>query len=224
MNKLLLHCCCAPCSTVAFERLTPDYGVTAYYCNPNITDEEEYRLRLKELVRLAGEFGVDVIDGGYTPEKFFAAAKGLEAEPERGARCAECFRLRLDATAAYSVGSKVSSVPAAYVTGSNAKLISAAAAETKTTLVPAAYAAKKESILSYAVENKFNFFATTLTLSPLKDAVLINKIGFEAAARYGAEYLPSDFKKRDGNRRSAELCARFGLYRQNYCGCVFSKR
>jgi predicted adenine nucleotide alpha hydrolase (AANH) superfamily ATPase len=161
--------------------------VTAFFCNPNITDEEEYRLRLRELVRLANAFGAEVIDGGYASEAFFEAVKGLEHLPERGARCAVCFKLRLERTAAAAVGE--SGLDRAKTVGTE----------------------------------RFDIFATTLTLSPLKDAALINSAGADAAQRYGTEYLPSDFKKRDGNRRSAELCKQFGLYRQNYCGCVFSK-
>lgn len=168
--SLLLHCCCAPCASYCIEYLAPHFNLTALYDNPNITDEAEYRKRFAELERLCGIFGVPVIDAGYDGEKFFNAVKGLEAEPERGSRCAVCFRLRLADTEKYA--------------------------------------------------SKYDYFATTLTLSPLKNAELINKIGSEISDKY----LPTDFKKRNGYKRSVELSAEYGLYRQNYCGCVFSVR
>ncbi len=168
--KLLLHCCCAPCASYCLEYLTPHFEVTAFYDNPNITDEAEYDKRLAELKRLAEAFGVSVVDGGYDGKRFFEAVKGLESEPERGARCAVCFGMRL-----------------------------------KDALIRA---------------DDYDYFATTLTLSPLKNADLINDIG----SRLSDKYLPTDFKKKDGYKRSIELSKRYDLYRQNYCGCVFSKR
>jgi len=177
---LLLHCCCAPCSSSCLEVLTPHFLVTAYYFNPNITDENEYRKRADELLRLTKvqphENPVRFEAGEYGPKSFFAIAKGLEECPERGERCLACYRLRLRA---------------------------------------AAHKAKAEG---------YDYFATTLTLSPLKDAEALNRIGFELQEETGAAYLPSDFKKKDGYKRSIELSKEHGLYRQDYCGCVFSKR
>ena len=148
-----------------------------YFYNPNLSDREEYEKRRAELLRLIGETGwADALDCAYAPEDFAAVAAGYEDAPEGGARCARCFRLRLEHTAA---------------------------------------AAK---------ENGYDLFGTTLTLSPLKNAELINRIGFEAGERYGVEYLPSDFKKRGGYQHSLDLSREHCLYRQNYCGCAFSKR
>ena len=175
--SVLLHSCCAPCSSACLEVLTRCCKVTVFYFNPNITSKEEYDFRLSEQKRLIKEmpfiYPVDIIEGRYEPQEFLNMAKGLENEPERGIRCHGCYRLRLEETA-------------------------------KT-----------------AAENGFEFFATTLTLSPLKPAQVINDIGIELGK--GA-YLPTDFKKNNGYIRSIELSKEYGLYRQNYCGCEFSKR
>lgn len=171
---LLLHCCCAPCASVVLERLTPYFSVTAYFCNPNITEKSEYDKRLAELQRLCDIFSVPVLDEGYSADLFLSRTKGLESEPERGKRCKICFFLRL---------------------GNSAKRAAS-----------------------------FDYFATTLTLSPLKDAAVINQTGEELSEIFGTQYLSSDFKKKDGFKRSVELSAEFGLYRQDYCGCIFSKR
>lgn len=168
--SVLLHCCCAPCASYCIEFLHNDFAVTAFYDNPNITDEAEYAKRYAELERLCAKFGVPVIDAGYDGKRFFNAVEGLEREPERGARCSVCFDMRLRDTAARAA--------------------------------------------------EYDYFATTLTLSPLKNADLINRIGAEISDKY----LPTDFKKRGGYKRSVELSAELGLYRQNYCGCVFSVR
>ncbi len=168
--KLLLHCCCAPCASYCLEFLTPHFEVTAFYDNPNITDKAEYYKRLSELECLATAFDVNVLDGGYDGKRFFEEVNGLEAEPERGARCSVCFALRLGDTLRLS--------------------------------------------------DDYDYFATTLTLSPLKDADLINQIG----SRLSSKYLPTDFKKKNGYKRSLELSREYHLYRQNYCGCVFSKK
>ena len=173
--SLLLHACCAPCASYPLEYLVEHFDITLFYYNPNITEQAEYQKRLNELLRFAHEFGVNVIDGGYTENLFFSATKGLEQEPERGSRCSVCFELRLKETA------------------------------------------KQAS-------NKFDYFATTLTLSPLKNATLLNEIGQRVAKECNATYLPTDFKKKGGYLRSIELSKKYDLYRQNYCGCVFSKR
>ena len=176
--SLLLHSCCAPCSTAVVERLMENFCVTVFYFNPNITESEEYNLRLNEQKRYLKEtYGdaVKIIEGRYSAREFFAAATGLEKEPEGGKRCEACFELRLNETA------------------------------------------------KIAKEGGYRYFCTTLTVSPHKNAELINEIGTHAGERYGVEFLPSDFKKRGGFKRSCELSEKSGLYRQNYCGCIYSK-
>lgn len=176
---LLLHACCAPCSSYCLEYLSQFFNIIVYYFNPNISLKEEYEYRLNEEKRLISLMNfkntVSIIDGEYEPKNFFEAVKGLEKEPEGGKRCAECFKLRLRATA------------------KKAKGINA------------------------------DYFTTTLTISPLKNADLLNKIGAEFAKEYGVEWLYSDFKKKEGYKRSIVLSKEYDLYRQNYCGCVFSK-
>ena len=178
--RLLLHCCCAPCSSAVLERLDGHFLLDAFYDNPNIAPESEYRFRLDELRRLTAEMPLrrrpEVLDPPYSPQDFLRAAQGLEREPEGGRRCEACFRLRLENTA------------------------------------------------RRARDEGYDFFATTLTISPLKNAALLNAIGLELAEKYGVEWLVSDFKKKDGYRRSLELSAQYGLYRQNYCGCAFSRK
>ena len=177
--RLLLHSCCAPCSSYCLEYLTHYFDIVAYYYNPNIAPEAEFRHRLAELERLAaamrGDGRIEVLAGAYEPERFYAAARGLEDAPEGGERCARCFRLRL------------------------------------------------ESAARTAAEQRCDYFTTTLTISPLKDAQLLNAIGGEMGERFGVPWLPSDFKKRNGYRRSCELSALYGLYRQDYCGCIYSR-
>ena len=175
--RLLLHVCCAPCASSVLERVYPCFDVTLFYYNPNIHPEEENKKRAGEIPKLlrgAGMEDVAVIYADYDPGDFFAAARGLEAEPEGGARCEKCFDLRLSATA------------------------------------------------DFAARNGFDYFGTTLTVSPHKNAPLINEIGERLAREYGIPWLPSDFKKRDGYLRSIRLCQRYGIYRQCWCGCVFS--
>lgn len=180
---LFLHSCCAPCSSYCLEYLSDYFEITVFYYNPNIFPAEEYEERVKEQERLILELNaagvkhpIRLVKGEYRPEDFYAAAKGLEQEPEGGARCTECFKLRL-----YE----------------SAKL---------------------------AKEMDFDYFTTTLTISPLKDAERLNRIGEEAGERYGIRFLNSDFKKKNGYKRSTELSREHDLYRQNYCGCVFSRQ
>lgn len=175
---LLLHSCCAPCSSYVLEYLTKYFDITIFYYNPNISPENEYRHRVDEQQRLISEMGVDVkfIEGNYEPKKFYEMAKGLENEPERGARCLKCYRMRLEESA------------------------------------------------KIAKENNFDYFTTTLSISPQKDAAVLNEIGKQLSAEYGIPYLFSDFKKKGGYKRSIELSAKFHLYRQNFCGCVYSMR
>ena len=176
-KSLLLHACCAPCSSAVLERVTPYFSVTLYFYNPNITDKGEYEKRLKELYRFVnavyGE-AVKIIDGGFDPDVFFDKTKGLEKEAEGGARCSVCYYERLDKTA------------------------------------------------SLAKKGGFDYFCTTLSVSPYKNAEKLNRIGSTLSEKYGVEYLVSDFKKRQGYVRSIELSKEYDLYRQNYCGCVFS--
>lgn len=177
--KLLLHSCCAPCSSYVLKYLTEYFDITVLYYNPNITDEAEYQKRKNEQIRLIGEMpkthNIDIIELGHDCGEFAKIAKGLESCPERGERCRRCYRLRLEKTA-------------------------------KT-----------------AAERGFDYFCTTLTISPLKDAKAINNIGIELSEKYGVMFLPSDFKKKEGFKQSIELSEKYGLYRQNYCGCEYSK-
>ncbi len=177
---LLLHSCCAPCSSYVLEYLSHFFSITVFYYNPNIYPEEEYFRRVEEQKRLVSEMPlprpVRFLEGYFDPSEFYEAVRGKEHIPEGGERCLACFRLRLDAAA------------------------------------------------RLAAEQSFDYFTTTLTISPLKNASALNEIGETLAAEYGARWLPSDFKKRNGYKRSVELSAEYGLYRQDYCGCVFSKR
>ena len=178
--SLLLHCCCAPCSSYVLEYLSPHFDITALFYNPNISPKKEYLFRLNELRRLIEEMElaqkVKLIESEYEPEKFEYLAKGLEICKEGTARCFNCYSLRLRKTA------------------------------------------------EIAKEQKFDYFATTLTVSPYKNADKLNEIGQNLALEHNVNYLPSDFKKCDGYKRSIELSHQYGLYRQNYCGCRFSKR
>ena len=175
-KRLLLHSCCAPCSSHCLSELSPQIGVTVLYYNPNLDCAEEYEKRKREQLRFLRETGLaHFLDCDYAPEDYVAAVRGLEEEKEGGARCAVCFRLRLDRTA------------------------------------------------REAKARGFDYFATTLTVSPLKNAKFINTIGFAVAEEVGVRYLPSDFKKRGGYLHSVKLSEEYGLYRQDYCGCAFSK-
>jgi hypothetical protein len=175
--SLLLHSCCAPCSSYCLEYLSRYFDITVFYYNPNITNEEEYRKRVEEQKRLIAEMGgISFLEGPYDPERFYEMAKGLETVPEGGERCFRCYRLRLE------------------------KAVEAARA------------------------GGFDYVTTTLTISPLKNSQKLNEIGKEEGEKAGEEWLPSDFKKKNGYKRSVELSEEYGLYRQNYCGCEFSKK
>ena len=178
--SLLLHACCAPCSSYVLEYLASHFHITVFFYNPNISPAEEYEKRVKELHRLVSQlpvkYPVQVIDGVYEPEKFYTMAKGLEDVPEGGERCFACYRLRLE---------------------------------------EAAKIARQEG---------FDYFTTTLSISPMKNAEKLNEIGQELSGIYKTPYLLSDFKKKNGYKRSIELSREYALYRQDYCGCVFSKR
>ena len=178
--RLLLHSCCAPCSSYTLEYLSKYFEITVFYYNPNISPKEEFEKRYNEQKRLIealfAENSISLMKGEYKPEEFFEIAKGLENAKEGFERCFKCYRLRLEKTA---------------------------------------IEAKK---------NGFDYFCTTLSISPLKNSQKINEIGFETAEKYGVAWLPSDFKKKEGFKRSIELSRKFDLYRQDFCGCVYSKR
>ncbi len=173
--RLLLHSCCAPCSSACIERLLPYFEITVIYYNPNIDTASEHDKRLTEQEGLCKTLGIDIISFPHLKEEFLRVVNGYEKEKEGGARCEKCFKLRLEKTA------------------------------------------------ELASEKGYDYFATTLTVSPLKNAGLINKIGIEIAEKLKVKYLPSDFKKQGGYQKSIELSKQYGLYRQNYCGCEFSK-
>lgn len=178
-STLLLHACCAPCSSACLERLSNFFKITIIYYNPNITEEKEYLKRLDELKtfikKIKVKYPINIIDTRYNPKEFFEISKGLEKEKERGKRCYKCYKLRLEETA------------------------------------------------KVAKENDFDFFATTLTLSPYKKTDWLNEIGEELSNKYQTTYLYSDFKKKNGYKRSIELSKEYNLYRQDYCGCIYSK-
>ncbi|MCC8049354.1 MAG: epoxyqueuosine reductase QueH [Clostridiales bacterium] len=210
---LLLHSCCAPCSSYVMEYLSQYFRITVLYYNPNIYPEQEYWKRVAEERRLIEEMGengvfpnpVCLIEGRFDSREFYEAVRGLEQIPEGGARCAACFRLRLVETARIAGGYAVDDAGAC-------RRLEAPDADER-------YAGEH-----YAGVEKYDYFTTTLTISPLKNAQVINEIGEKLAAEYHVKWLPCDFKKRNGYKRSVELSAEYGLYRQDYCGCVFSKR
>lgn len=181
-KKLLLHSCCAPCSSYVLTYLRTFFEITVFYYNPNITYREEYDKRVAEQIRLIealnqleNGFPISYVVGDYETDLFFDMVKGHEKDREGGERCFMCYRMRLEKTA------------------------------------------------ELAKEQNADYFTTTLSISPLKNAVKINEIGEELGQRYGVAHLPSDFKKKEGYKKSVELSKEYDLYRQNYCGCVFSK-
>ncbi|NBH32651.1 hypothetical protein D3Z58_03540 [Clostridiaceae bacterium] len=178
--RLFLHSCCAPCSSYVLEYLSKYFEITVFYYNPNISPKEEYEKRVQEQRRLIEQLPaihpIHMETGPYESERFYEDTMGLEQEPEGGARCERCFRLRLEETA------------------------------------------------KRAAKGGFDYFTTTLTISPLKNADCLNQIGEILSTLYSVKHLPSDFKKKNGYKRSVELSEEYGLYRQDYCGCVFSKR
>lgn len=178
--SLLLHSCCAPCSSYCLTYLSDYFRITVDYYNPNIYPPEEYRLRAEEqkrlIERLPARHPITYMEGAYRPEVFFEMAKGLEEVKEGGERCFRCYELRLREAA------------------------------------------------ERAAEGGFDYFTTTLSISPLKNAAKLNEIGARLSQEYQVSYLYSDFKKKNGYRRSLELSEEYGLYRQNYCGCVYSRR
>ena len=175
--KLLLHVCCAPCSSHCISVLVPHFDITVFYYNPNIEPFEEYERRLDEEKRFLSEAYpfVKIVDAKYDNDKFNDMAKGLEDLNEGGERCKKCYRMRLEMTG------------------------------------------------EYAKEHNFDYFTTTLTVSPYKHSTTLNEIGEDVSKQYGVKYLFSDFKKQDGYKHSIELSKKYNLYRQDYCGCKFSK-
>ncbi|GLC77981.1 epoxyqueuosine reductase QueH [Lacrimispora brassicae] len=178
--RLLLHSCCAPCSSYVLEYLSRYFEITVYFYNPNIYPTEEYKRRVKEQERLIAAMNfvhpVTMETGPYEPEEFYRLVRGLEQEPEGGERCFKCYELRLQEAA------------------------------------------------KVAQAGRFDYFTTTLSISPLKNAGKLNEIGEKLAKEYRVSYLPSDFKKKNGYKRSVELSGEYGLYRQDYCGCVYSQK
>ncbi len=176
--SLLLHACCAPCSSYCIEYLHEHFDITLFFYNPNIFPAEEYTYRVSELKRLVSEMGlsIPVLEVENDTESFYALSKGRENIREGGARCFDCYRLRLEKTA------------------------------------------------QLAKEKGFDYFTTTLSISPLKNSQKLREIGLELEGEYGVKNLPSDFKKKEGYKRSIELSKKYNLYRQDYCGCEYSVR
>ena len=177
--KLLLHACCAPCSSAVLEYLYDHFNITLFFYNPNISPESEFNYRLEELERLINKMNlsdIKIVSPDYDNNEFETLAKGLENLPEGDKRCKKCYRLRLRKTA------------------------------------------------EYAKENGLDYFTTTLSVSPYKNAQALNEIGEELEKELGVNYLYSDFKKKEGYKRSCELSKKYNLYRQNYCGCIYSKQ
>ena len=178
--KLLIHSCCAPCSSYCLELLSQYFEVTVFYYNPNIYPPEEYTMRVAEQDRFVKEFPaknkISFVEGNYDTDKFYAMAKGMEHVKEGGERCFACYELRLRETA------------------------------------------------EFAKANGFDFFTTTLSISPLKNAQKLNEIGSKLELEYDIKYLYSDFKKQNGYKRSTEISDEYEMYRQYYCGCVYSKK
>ena len=176
--SLLIHSCCAPCSSYVLEYLSEYFKITVFYYNPNIYPESEYTKRIAEQQKLIRDmefrYPVSFLAGKYDKEKFYEMAAGMEDLKEGGARCMKCYELRLSEAA------------------------------------------------RQAVAGGFDYFTTTLSISPMKNAQKLNEIGVRVGKEYGVEYLVSDFKKKNGYKRSTELTHQYGLYRQDYCGCEFS--
>ncbi len=174
--KLLLHICCAPCSTHVVELLREDYDLSAYFYNPNIHPESEHLRREDEIKKYAGKIGLELACAEYDDVRWFQMVKGMENAPEGGERCFLCYRMRLEKSA------------------------------------------------QYAKKHGYQFLTTTLSISPHKNAEKINEIGLEVASGYGLQFYTADFKKRGGFDRSIRMSKEAGLYRQSYCGCIFSQR
>lgn len=173
-KKLLLHTCCAPCSTHCVKELLKEYDVVMYFYNPNVHPYGEYVRRFEEAQKVGDNLGVELVEGEYDVDEWLGHIAGFEEEPEGGRRCGICFSMRLGKSA------------------------------------------------EYAKKNGFDCFTTTLSISPHKNSEMINKLGEELAKRHGVAWVHSDFKKKDGFRKSTEMSKKMGLYRQKYCGCFYS--
>jgi predicted adenine nucleotide alpha hydrolase (AANH) superfamily ATPase len=173
-KKLLLHTCCAPCSTHCVKELLADYDVVMYFYNPNVHPYGEYIRRLGDAQKVGDKLGVELVEGDYDVDDWLGHIAGFEEEPEGGKRCGICFSIRLKRTA------------------------------------------------EYAKKNGFDCFTTTLSISPHKNSDVINSLGEELAKKHGVSWVHSDFKKKDGFKRSSEMSKKIGLYRQKYCGCFYS--
>jgi len=174
--RFLLHICCAPCGGYVFKKLSDEFDTAAFFYNPNIQPEDEYQKRLVEIKKYCEKEKINLIMGDYEAREWFELVKGLENEPEGGARCEVCYQMRLEKTA------------------------------------------------ELARENGFEYFGTTLTISPHKKAEIVNQLGREVGAKFNIKFYEADWKKQDGFKKSCELARNEGFYRQNYCGCVYSKR
>ena len=175
MQKLLLHTCCAPCSIAIVDEMKSKYDLTVFFYNPNIHPEEEYIKRKKEVVRVCEDWGVSMIDMDYDTDSWYKAVKGLESEPEMGARCTKCFALRLEKSA------------------------------------------------QYAKDNEFEIYSTSLTSGRNKKQDIIGPLGIHFAKKYGIEYLDEDWKKKGRQEKGIEICKIKDVYRQDYCGCIYSR-
>ena len=179
--KLLLHACCAPCSSYVLEYLSKYFEITIYYYNPNIHPETEYTRRIDELKKFISEYKsqnkIYLVEENYDPKEYFNEVKGLENLGERSKRCYNCYKFRMEKAVQYALQ-----------------------------------------------ENNFDYFTTTLSISPYKDANWVNEIGKTLEEKYDIKYLYADFKKKNGYKRSLELSKEYGLYRQDYCGCIYSKQ
>ncbi|MBW2997134.1 epoxyqueuosine reductase QueH [Candidatus Woesearchaeota archaeon] len=173
-KKLLLHTCCAPCSTHCVKELLADYDVVMYFYNPNVHPYGEYIRRLGDAQKVGDKLGVELVEGDYDVDEWLSHIAGFEEEPEGGKRCGICFSIRLGKTA------------------------------------------------EYAKKNGFDLFTTTMSISPHKNSKVINSLGEELAKKHGVSWVHSDFKKKDGFKRSTKMSKKLGLYRQKYCGCFYS--
>ncbi len=178
--RLLMHSCCAPCSSYCLSYLAEYFSITVLYYNPNISPEEEYYKRVKEQARLVVSLPVknktSFVEGEYEPLKFLHMAEGMEDMPEGGGRCFKCYEMR------------------------------------------------QRKAAEYALAHGFDYFTTTLSVSPHKNAQVLNETGLKLEKEYGVKYLVSDFKKKGGYQKSIQYSREYNLYRQDYCGCIFSKR
>lgn len=220
--RLLIHSCCAPCSSYVMEYLSEYFDITMYYYNPNIDTAKEYAHRTDELRRLLAEMPlkseVKLVVGPYEPERFYEIARGHEQDPERGERCHLCYELRLREAARFAAEANQEALEKAQQV-ELAQLAKQSQSQPERWLQFEAQSQQAEQ-----PRPAFDYFTTSLSISPMKDVEVLNEIGERVAAEYGLRYLPSDFKKKNGYKRSIELSRQYALYRQSYCGCIFSRK